>query len=77
MSTNDHLMATDIIKRDDEWHENDASIDNEKAATIELAAQYVPGSEAEKKLLRKIDKRIIPTIWGLYTLSYLDRANVG
>ncbi|OWZ36514.1 nicotinamide mononucleotide permease [Cryptococcus neoformans AD2-60a] len=77
MSTNDHLTATDIIKRDDEWHENDASIDNEKAATIELAAQYVPGSEAEKKLLRKIDKRIIPTIWGLYTLSYLDRANVG
>lgn len=75
MSTNNHLMATDSIKRDEEWHET--SLDNEKEATLELAAQYVPGSEAEKKLLWKIDKRIIPTVWGLYTLSYLDRANIG
>ncbi|BEI84584.1 hypothetical protein CcaverHIS002_0411880 [Cutaneotrichosporon cavernicola] len=42
-----------------------------------LAASYVPGSEAEKKFLRKIDMRIVPCIWALYTLSYLDRANIG
>ncbi|GLB42918.1 putative major facilitator superfamily protein [Lyophyllum shimeji] len=40
-------------------------------------AVFTPGSEAEKRLVRKIDKRIIPTIWLLYTLSYLDRANIG
>lgn len=38
---------------------------------------YTPGSAAEKALVRKMDFRIIPTIWVLYTLSYLDRANIG
>jgi sugar phosphate permease len=28
-------------------------------------------------LLRKIDLKIVPTIWVLYTLSYLNRANIG
>ena len=44
---------------------------------VALAAQYVPGSEAEKKLVRKLDWHIMPTVWVLYTLSYLDRANIG
>ncbi|KIR43680.1 MFS transporter [Cryptococcus deuterogattii 99/473] len=44
---------------------------------LQLAAQYKPGSEAKKALITKIDTRIIPTIWALYTLSYLDSANVG
>jgi sugar phosphate permease len=39
--------------------------------------RYVPGSAEEKKLLRKMDLRIVPTIWVLYTLSYLNRANIG
>jgi len=34
---------------------------------------YVPGSEAEKKLQRKIDLRLIPTIWLMYFLSYLGK----
>ncbi|THU87407.1 MFS general substrate transporter [Dendrothele bispora CBS 962.96] len=38
---------------------------------------YAPGSERERVLVRKIDWRIVPTIWILYTLSYLDRANIG
>lgn len=25
--------------------------------------KYQPGSEAERKLLRKIDMRIVPTVW--------------
>ncbi|ORY26022.1 MFS transporter [Naematelia encephala] len=61
-------------KNNEEWHEGEDTVD---PAILELAAQYVPGSDAEKALVRKIDKRIIPCIWGLYTLSYLDRANIG
>ncbi|THH19142.1 hypothetical protein EW146_g1970 [Bondarzewia mesenterica] len=38
---------------------------------------YEPGSDVEKRLVRKIDMRIVPAIWVLYTLSYLDRANIG
>ena len=34
-------------------------------------------AEEEKKLLRKIDMRLIPTVWFMYLLSYLDRSNIG
>ncbi|KAG5652486.1 hypothetical protein H0H81_004842 [Sphagnurus paluster] len=40
-------------------------------------AVFVPNSDKEKALVKKIDRRIVPTIWVLYTLSYLDRANIG
>lgn len=35
---------------------------------------YVPGGEAEKKLQRKIDMRLIPTVWLMYFLSYLGES---
>ncbi|KAF9018374.1 MFS general substrate transporter [Hymenopellis radicata] len=38
---------------------------------------YEPNTDAERRLVRKIDLRIVPTVWVLYTLSYLDRANIG
>ncbi|ODN99557.1 nicotinamide mononucleotide permease [Cryptococcus wingfieldii CBS 7118] len=65
--------SIDTTKRDEEWHEQSLETKN----PVELAAEYVPGSDAEKRLVRKIDKRILPSIWALYTLSYLDRANIG
>ncbi|KAI1257576.1 hypothetical protein MGN70_000619 [Eutypa lata] len=33
--------------------------------------------EEEKKLVRKIDLYLLPTIWIMYLLSYMDRTNVG
>ena len=32
---------------------------------------------AEKKLLRKIDLRLVPVLWFLYMLAFLDRTNIG
>ncbi|WVR08625.1 hypothetical protein IAU60_005680 [Kwoniella sp. DSM 27419] len=61
------------IKKEDSWHEEDADLND----PVALARTYTPGSAEEKALVRKIDKRIIPCIWVLYTLSYLDRANIG
>ncbi|KAL5513452.1 hypothetical protein ACEPAH_3851 [Sanghuangporus vaninii] len=55
-------------KIDEEWNSNTDNV------TMD---EYQSGSEAEKKLLRKIDLHIVPTLWVLYTLSYLDRANIG
>lgn len=52
-------------KTDQEWREETSQF------------TYVPDSDAEKRLVRKIDIRIVPTVWILYTLSYLDRANIG
>lgn len=31
----------------------------------------------EKKLLRKLDFRIIPTLWFLFLVSFFDRSNIG
>lgn len=46
---------------------------DQQVATVDpnllaLASAYTPGSEAEKALVRKIDRRIVPCIWILYTL---------
>lgn len=34
---------------------------------------YVPDTEEERKLVRKIDLYLLPAIWGMYLLSYMDR----
>jgi len=40
-------------------------------------SQYEIDPEAEKKLLRKLDLRVVPMLWFLYMLSFLDRTNIG
>lgn len=39
----------------------------------ELVESYVPGTEEEKKLVRKIDMYLLPAMWLMYLLSYMDR----
>lgn len=39
--------------------------------------QWTKKSPEEKKLVRKIDLFLMPTIWILYLLSYMDRTNIG
>jgi hypothetical protein len=34
---------------------------------------YIPDTEEERKLVRKIDLFLLPTIWLMYLLSYMDR----
>ena len=43
----------------------------------QLQLQWAEGTAAEKKLVRKLDWRILPCCWVLYLLGFLDRANVG
>jgi hypothetical protein len=54
----------------------DISITEVLAAQDE-AAQWVNGTAEEKKLVRKLDWRILPCTWVLYLLGFLDRANIG
>lgn len=42
----------------------------------EAIKNYVPNTDAEKKLLRKIDLHLIPTLWIMYILNYVDRTNI-
>ena len=44
--------------------------DPKRAGGVE---DYVPDTEEERKLVRKIDLFLLPTIWIMYLLSYMDR----
>ena len=49
----------------------------EEEREIALALKnYVPDTEAEKKLVRKVDLIMIPTVWWMYILAVLDRSNI-
>jgi hypothetical protein len=37
---------------------------------------YVPGSDAEKRLVRKLDLYMMPSLWFMYILAYIDRQNI-
>jgi hypothetical protein len=43
----------------------------------ELTANAEQFALEEKKLVRKIDMYLLPTIWIMYLLSYMDRTNIG
>lgn len=42
----------------------------------QIVGQWRDGTIEEKRLVRKLDWRILPCAWVLYLLGYLDRANV-
>lgn len=60
---------TNIDKVETEHVEQDVA----KAA----AAEYVADTPEEKRLVRKIDRRLLPMLWVMYIFNYLDRTNVG
>ncbi|KAI1375621.1 retrograde regulation protein 2 [Hypoxylon crocopeplum] len=49
-------------------------IDN---AALEALHDYQPGSALEKKLVRKADLLLIPTLWLMCVLCFMDRSNIG
>ncbi|RDW61314.1 hypothetical protein BP5796_11206 [Coleophoma crateriformis] len=55
----------------------DVKQNNVAASLNPSMIDYVEGSEEEKKLLKKIDLYLLPTIWLMYLLSYMDRTNIG
>ncbi|TRM56714.1 major facilitator superfamily domain-containing protein [Schizophyllum amplum] len=53
------------------------SIEKEPRVDVDEAKDYVIDAEAEKRLRRKLDWRILPVITITYTFLFLDRGNVG
>lgn len=48
--------------------------DMDTAKHLEVSTQGISWTpEEEKKLVRKIDTYLLPTIWLMYLLSYMDR----
>ncbi|KAI1440229.1 allantoate permease [Annulohypoxylon stygium] len=51
---------------------------SEEQLELERALQnYVPDTEAEKRLVRKLDWYMMPALWFMYILAYIDRQNIG
>ena len=42
-----------------------------------LDADVVIDPEAEKKLLRKLDLRVVPPLFLMFLFAFLDRTNIG
>ena len=46
------------------------------AGTLEALREYRPDTELEKKLVRKADLLLIPTLWVMCVLCFMDRSNI-
>ncbi|PYI12432.1 MFS general substrate transporter [Aspergillus sclerotiicarbonarius CBS 121057] len=59
--------------------DSDSQIKCDASFTEEIEDVISPSfsSEEEKSLVRKVDLTLLPTIWIMYLLSYMDRTNVG
>lgn len=71
-------MATFAAEKDNmsehrEERLSDAEAQKHKMAVDPALDEYVPGTDEEKALVRKIDLFLLPTIWLMYLLSYMDR----
>jgi hypothetical protein len=62
------LAEGEIIKPED------ALVDDEELAVA--LANYVPDTAEERRLVRKIDFTLLPCLWWMYVLAYLDRGNI-
>ena len=59
-----------IMEHQEKTSSSDLDMDQKQRQAIEA---YVPDTEEERKLVRKIDSFLLPTIWLMYLLSYMDR----
>ncbi|KAF5266720.1 hypothetical protein FOXYS1_2419 [Fusarium oxysporum] len=48
---------------------------DDEELTVALA-NYVPNTVEERRLVRKIDFTLLPCLWWMYVLAYLDRGNI-
>ena len=70
-SSSNHDNISDLEK--DKHDRNIQVIHDEKIATY-----YTPPDEKEiRKLMWKLDRRIVPLVGVLYLCSFLDRVNIG
>jgi hypothetical protein len=53
----------------------EAPADDDEELAIALA-NYVPDTVEERRLVRKIDFTLLPCLWWMYVLAYLDRGNI-
>ncbi|KAK2609099.1 hypothetical protein QQS21_002326 [Conoideocrella luteorostrata] len=70
-------MANDDKAQTVEMHAEKTSPGGSDNELAEALRTYVPNSPEEKKLVRKIDIFLMPILWIMYILNYVDRTNIG
>ncbi|KAH6669660.1 phthalate transporter [Plectosphaerella plurivora] len=69
---------TDFDKSEVSAKENRADdLSQSDQELAEALRNYVPGTTEERKLVRKIDAFLMPCLWIMYILNYVDRTNIG
>lgn len=68
----DQASTTSIEK--DETHVAAGELRDEEV--LAALQSYTPGSAEEKRLVRKMDMVLLPILWWMYILAYLDRGNI-
>jgi hypothetical protein len=66
-------MSTEKEMAKAEEHHEQVGISQELANALR---EYTPGSPEEKKLVKKIDFFLMPMLWIMYILNYVDRMNI-
>ena len=54
----------------------DVAVDDEDAEMRRVMESYIPDTAEEKRLVKKIDMVLLPVLWWMYILAYLDRGNI-
>lgn len=71
----DGADVVEIIVRDGE--QGKKADDTYKETASEAPYVYLPGTEEERRLVRKIDLHLFPMLWVMFCMNYLDRTNIG
>lgn len=76
-------MSDSDLKKDnlaqvemDDFPIKEGAVNAEELELQQAIRNYVPDTDAEKKLVRKIDLHLIPILWIMYILNYVDRTNI-
>jgi hypothetical protein len=57
-------------------HEKKLAVDHIEQGDDSII-DYVPGTDEERALVRKMDRRLFPILWFMYIFNYIDRTNIG
>ena len=77
-SKNIHTVNTDLETGTSSslQQETHSTLPEEETRINTALNNYVSGTEAEKRLVRKVDFILLPMLWLMYVLAYIDRGNV-
>lgn len=69
-------VETRARSADIDVHPEKLDISEEELELEHALANYVPDTDVEKRLVRKMDLIMMPTLWFMYILAYIDRQNI-